>query len=55
MYLVFAEGKLNYGTHYSNRTLMTCFVSSIEKHIHLVDGADGGYAYAATKLKGAAS
>lgn len=50
-----AEGKLNYGTHYSNRTLMTCFVSSIEKHIHLVDGADGGYAYAATRLKGAAS
>jgi hypothetical protein len=50
-----AEGKLNYGIHYSNRTLMTCFVSSIEKHIHLVDGADGGYAYAATMLKGVAS
>ncbi len=47
-----AEGKLNYGIHYSNRTLMTCFVSSIEKHIHLIDGADGGYAYAATRLKG---
>lgn len=50
-----AEGKLNYGIHYSNRTLMTCFVSSIEKHIHLVDGADGGYAYAASRLKGITS
>jgi hypothetical protein len=46
-----AEGKLNYGIHYSNRTLMTCFVSSITKHIHLIDGADGGYAYAAKSLK----
>lgn len=46
-----AEGKLNYGIHYSDRALMTCFVSSLEKHIHLIDGADGGYAHAATRLK----
>lgn len=46
-----AEGKLNYGTHYSNRCLMTCFVNSLEKHMHLIDGADGGYTYAASRLK----
>lgn len=46
-----SEGKLSYGIHYSDRALMTCFVNSLEKHIHLVDGADGGYAYAASQLK----
>lgn len=46
-----AEGKLNYGIHYSNRALMTCFVNSLEKHIHFVDGADGGYTLASRTLK----
>jgi hypothetical protein len=45
------EGKLNYGIHYSNRALMTCFVKSLEKHIHFVDGADGGYTLASRILK----
>ena len=49
--LLHAEGKLKYGTHYSNRCLMTCFVNSLEKHMHLIDGADGGYTHAASKLK----
>ncbi|WP_162786126.1 DUF3095 family protein [Polynucleobacter necessarius] len=47
---LYSEGKLNYGIHYSDRALMTCFVHSLEKHIHLIDGADGGYAYAAKRL-----
>lgn len=46
-----SEGKLNFGIHYSNRALMTCFVNSLEKHIHFIDGADGGYTYAASSLK----
>jgi len=42
-----------YGMHRPKSALITCIVpSSIERdHIHFVDGADGGYAQAAIKLK----
>lgn len=47
------KGSIFFGTHSSKSALMTCFVHSIDpgKHIHFVDGNDGGYALAAQKLK----
>ena len=48
-----AGGRLSYGLHVSNEALMTCLVFSLEdnRHIHFIDGADGGYARAAQDLK----
>lgn len=48
-----AKGEIYYGTHYSQTALMTCFVMSTasDKHVHFVDGGDGGYALAAKQLK----
>ena len=48
-----ANGRLAYGLHISNEALMTCLVFSLEdnRHIHFIDGADGGYARAAQDLK----
>jgi hypothetical protein len=45
------QGELSFGLHYSDHALMTCFVQSMEQHIHFVDGGDGGYAVAARQLK----
>jgi Protein of unknown function (DUF3095) len=45
-------GKLIYGTHSSNRALMTCLI--FERHgqqVHFVDAAEGGYALAAKEFK----
>ena len=45
-------GELAYGIHVSNRALLTCMIlDRHERHIHLVDAADGGYALAAKQLK----
>ena len=46
-------GRIDYGIHYSDHALMTCFVRSMERHVHFVDGGDGGYAIAARQLKAA--
>lgn len=48
-----AEGRLAYGLHRSERALMTCVVFSLSesRHVHFIDGADGGYALAARQLK----
>ena len=46
-----AEGALHFGLHRSDFALMTCFVRSLEHHVHFVDGGDGGYARAALQLK----
>lgn len=47
-----ASGQLAYGTHRAKAALVTCFVRShAGNHVHFVDGADGGYALAARKLK----
>lgn len=50
--LQYQKGLLVYGMHVSDRALMTCMIADYNlNHIHFVDGADGGYAMAATKLK----
>ncbi|MEM7300842.1 MAG: DUF3095 domain-containing protein [Pseudomonadota bacterium] len=49
----YQSGTLTYGTFRSPRALMTCLLFSLDesRHIHFVDGADGGYALAAKGLK----
>ena len=49
-----AEGVLRYGMHRQSAALMTCVVPSYvdDGHFHFIDGADGGYAVAAGRLKG---
>ena len=48
-----AQGRIAYGLHRADRALMTCLVFSLEesRHVHFVDGAEGGYALAALQLK----
>lgn len=49
----FARNELWFGIHRAPAALMTCFVDTTEdgKHVHFIDGADGGYALAAQQLK----
>lgn len=48
-----SEREVDFGSHRAPAALMTCFVSTTEdgNHVHFVDGADGGYALAAQRLK----
>ena len=48
-----ALGRLNHGIHRSEDALMTCVVFDLQhsRHIHFIDGANGGYALAAAALK----
>ena len=53
-YLDMAEhdGKLNYGIHVIYASVMSCYVQDRkDKHIHFVDGTEGGYTSAALMLK----
>ncbi len=46
------EGLITYGLAVSRESVMSCYVSDrTDKHIHFVDGADGGYTLAAGVLK----
>lgn len=46
------EGKIQYGIHISNRSLMTCILKAGEsQEVHFVDGAEGGFALASKMLK----
>lgn len=48
----YQAGKLVYGIHVSDRVLMTCLIPlGGTKEVHLIDGADGGYALAAKDMK----
>lgn len=47
------QGVLIYGHHISKESVMTCYIENMNaKHIHFVDGSDGGYTEAAKELKG---
>ena len=47
-----SEGEIMYGIYVSNESVMSCYVRSLsEKHIHFVDGAEGGYTKAANVVK----
>ena len=48
-----AAGICNFGTHRQGSANLTCYIPSRARadHVHFVDGATGGYAAAATKLK----
>ncbi|KWV61228.1 adenylate cyclase [Bradyrhizobium macuxiense] len=50
-----AQGVVRYGLHRQDAAMMTCFTPSAMRsdHVHFIDGARGGYATAATALKGA--
>ena len=44
-------GRIFYGLHVSDSALMTCLVFNWSHHLHLIDGAGGGYALAASHMK----
>jgi hypothetical protein len=45
-------GVLVYGHHVSPESIMTCYIENRDsKHIHFIDGANGGYTEAAKELK----
>ena len=46
------EGNLIYGYHINSESIMTCYIENRkEKHIHFVDGSDGGYTEASKEFK----
>jgi hypothetical protein len=47
------QGIVRYGLHRQDAAMMTCFTPSAMRsdHVHFIDGAQGGYASAATALK----
>jgi len=48
----YKSGQITYGIHTSSQALMTCLVFNLAgNHVHLIDGADGGYALAAKQMK----
>lgn len=49
----FSAGKVFYGLHEADSSLMTCFVEGLGQgeHIHFVDAENGGYTAAAVQLK----
>jgi hypothetical protein len=48
----FRAGELAYGIHSSKSSIITCMIyDNYRRHVHFVDGANGGYAMAAHGLK----
>jgi hypothetical protein len=50
---LYKKGELYYGLHEADTSHMTCYVKSTDdgKHVHFIDGGEGGYAAAAIQLK----
>jgi hypothetical protein len=49
---LFKNRKCVYGIHASSSALITCLINNRDgDHFHFIDGADGGYAIAATRMK----
>ena len=50
-----ADGIVRFGTHRQAAAMMTCFAPNPANpnHVHFIDGADGGYATAASAMKDA--
>lgn len=47
-----AKGEIYFGHHISRESIMTCYIENMNaRHIHFVDGSDGGYTEAAKELK----
>jgi len=47
-----ANNKIIYGLHITHASIMSCYVQDMqERHIHFVDGTDGGYTSAAIMFK----
>ena len=47
-----SENQLVYGLHLTDSSVLSCYVEDmVRKHIHFVDGTDGGYTKAAEMLK----
>ena len=53
LYREYSEEKVFFGVHTSDEALITCLVESVNegRHIHFIDGGEGGYAMAAKQLK----
>lgn len=51
-----ADGVVKFGTHKQDAAMMTCFTPNPANpnHVHFIDGADGGYATAASVMKSSA-
>ncbi len=46
------SGRLVFGHHWSKESIMTCYIEARDaRHIHFVDGADGGYTEASKEFK----
>ena len=47
------RGDIVYGTHRSDGALMTCLLFDLKdsRHLHFIDGTDGGFTYAARAMK----
>jgi hypothetical protein len=47
------RGDIVYGTHRSDAALMTCLLFDLKdsRHLHFIDGTDGGFTYAARGMK----
>jgi Protein of unknown function (DUF3095) len=45
--------EIAYGLHVSDKALMTCLLFDLEagRHVHLIDGWDGGFTLAARAMK----
>ena len=47
-----AEGEIFYGLYVSKESVMSCYVRHLnDRHIHFIDGAEGGYTKAAGMIK----